>query len=82
MNISEAAKLSGLPAKTIRYYESINLLSPPRRAANGYRRYAQADIDILCFLRHDSLVLILTSVGFCWVCIRILSAAVLKFTSW
>ena len=51
MNISEAAKLSGLPAKTIRYYESINLLSPPRRAANGYRRYAQADIDILCFLR-------------------------------
>ncbi len=51
MNISEAATLSGLPAKTIRYYESIDLLSPPRRAANGYRRYGQADIDILCFLR-------------------------------
>ena len=51
MNISEAAKLSGLPAKTIRYYESIDLLSPPRRAANGYRYYQKADINYLCFLR-------------------------------
>ncbi len=51
MNISEAAKLSGLPAKTIRYYESIDLISPPRRAANGYRHYGKADIDSLCFLR-------------------------------
>jgi MerR family copper efflux transcriptional regulator len=51
MNISEAAKLSGLSAKTIRYYESIDLISPPRRAANGYRRYGEADIASLCFLR-------------------------------
>ncbi|MEZ0122022.1 MAG: MerR family transcriptional regulator [Candidatus Reddybacter sp.] len=51
MNISEAAKLSGLPAKTIRYYESIDLISPPRRAANGYRRYGKTDIATLCFLR-------------------------------
>jgi len=51
MNISEAAKLSGLPAKTLRYYESIDLISPPRRAENGYRRYGKADIASLCFLR-------------------------------
>lgn len=51
MNISEAAKLSGLPAKTIRYYESIDLISPPRRAANGYRCYEAGDIASLCFLR-------------------------------
>lgn len=51
MNISEAAKLSGLPAKTIRYYESIDLISPPQRAANGYRRYGETDIASLCFLR-------------------------------
>lgn len=51
MNISEAAKLSGLPAKTIRYYESIDLISPPRRAANGYRCYEADDIASLCFLR-------------------------------
>lgn len=51
MNISEAAKLSGLSAKAIRYYESIELLSPPRRAANGYRSYVKSDIASLCFLR-------------------------------
>ena len=51
MNISEAAKLSGLPAKTIRYYESIDLISQPRRGVNGYRRYETADIATLCFLR-------------------------------
>jgi len=51
MNISEAAKLSGLPAKTIRYYESIDLLSQPQRSANGYRYYQKADINYLCFLR-------------------------------
>ncbi len=51
MNISEAAKLSGLSAKTIRYYESIDLFDPPRRAANGYRAYQNTDIKILSFLR-------------------------------
>ncbi|OUS11015.1 hypothetical protein A9Q89_10200 [Gammaproteobacteria bacterium 53_120_T64] len=51
MNISEVAKLSGLAAKTIRYYESIDLMDPPRRGANGYRRYHDGDVQILCFLR-------------------------------
>jgi len=51
MNISEAARLSGLPAKTIRYYESIDLISQPRRGANGYRHYGKGDIASLRFLR-------------------------------
>ena len=51
MNISEAAKQSGLTAKTIRYYESVELITLPRRTANGYRDYAKADIKTLCFLR-------------------------------
>ncbi len=51
MNISEAAKLSGLSAKAIRYYESIDLTDLPRRAANGYRSYENTDIKTLCFLR-------------------------------
>ncbi|MBL4783124.1 MAG: MerR family transcriptional regulator [Porticoccaceae bacterium] len=51
MNISEAAKLSGLAVKTIRYYESIDLLDLPRRGANGYRRYQDGDVQTLCFLR-------------------------------
>ena len=36
MNIGDASQRSGLPAKTIRYYEDIGLLKPSR-AENGYR---------------------------------------------
>ncbi len=50
MNIGEAAELSGLPPKTIRYYEDIGLLVPARRT-NGYRDYAERDIHKLSFLR-------------------------------
>tara|TARA_R110002095_G_scaffold174943_2_gene152423 strand:- start:93 stop:524 length:432 start_codon:yes stop_codon:yes gene_type:complete len=49
MNIKDAASLSGLPAKTIRYYESIGLLSP-LRAENGYRDYREPDLHKLGFL--------------------------------
>ncbi|WP_417492847.1 Cu(I)-responsive transcriptional regulator [Maricaulis sp.] len=49
MNIKQAAALSGLPAKTIRYYESIGLVSP-QRAGNGYRDYREADLHQLGFL--------------------------------
>lgn len=49
MNIKDAASLSGLPAKTIRYYESIDLLSP-LRAENGYRDYRETDLHKLGFL--------------------------------
>ncbi|MBX3598344.1 MAG: Cu(I)-responsive transcriptional regulator [Rhizobiaceae bacterium] len=50
MNVGRASEISGLPAKTIRYYEDIGLISP-QRAGNGYRDYSQDDIDRLAFLR-------------------------------
>ena len=50
MNIGEAEKQSGLPAKTIRYYEEIGLVQP-ERAANGYRSYAEQDLHQLRFLQ-------------------------------
>lgn len=50
MNISQAAKRSGLPPKTIRYYEDIGLVDPPRRRDNGYRDYASRDVHMLRFL--------------------------------
>ena len=50
MNVGAAARRSGLPAKTIRYYEDIGLISP-LRAANGYRDYSNDDIHRLAFLR-------------------------------
>ena len=50
MNIGEAAALSGLPPKTIRYYEEIGLVRPAMRAANGYRDYGLRDVRTLMFL--------------------------------
>ena len=49
MNIGDVAERSGLPAKTIRYYEDIGLVRP-RRGANGYRAFAEADVHRLAFL--------------------------------
>lgn len=50
MNVSEAARHSGLPAKTIRYYEDVGLIRPGR-AANGYRDYSGEDVHSLAFLK-------------------------------
>ena len=49
MNISDVARASGLPAKTIRYYEDIGLVRPARRG-NGYRDFSQRDARKLAFL--------------------------------
>lgn len=49
MNIGQAAERSGLPTKTIRYYEDIGLLKPARRA-NGFRDYGDGDIHELRFI--------------------------------
>lgn len=50
MNISEAARRSGLSSKTIRYYEDIGLVASPRRGDNGYRQYEAAAVEELQFL--------------------------------
>ena len=50
MNIGKAAELSNLPAKTIRFYEEIDLIKPAR-AGNGYRDYSDTDIYRLKFLQ-------------------------------
>jgi MerR family copper efflux transcriptional regulator len=44
MNIGQAARHTGLSAKMIRYYESIELLPPPGRSASGYRLYSAQDL--------------------------------------
>jgi MerR family copper efflux transcriptional regulator len=49
--ISQVARLTGINAKAIRYYESIGLLPPPTRGSNQYRRYAMADVNRLILLR-------------------------------
>lgn len=49
MNIGDVAKTSGLPAKTIRYYEDIDLVRPAR-SENGYRDFSDSDLHKLAFL--------------------------------
>ncbi|NNE51596.1 MAG: Cu(I)-responsive transcriptional regulator [Sulfitobacter sp.] len=49
MNISNVSDTTGLPAKTIRYYEEIGLITPTR-AANGYRTFSETEVHKLNFL--------------------------------
>jgi len=49
MNIGEVSRASGLPTKTIRYYEDIGLVHPAR-GANGYRHFSAQDAHKLAFL--------------------------------
>ncbi|WP_108648922.1 Cu(I)-responsive transcriptional regulator [Dongshaea marina] len=53
MNIGEVAKLSGLSAKTIRYYESIGVIEAARRGENGYRSYDKVALRKLKFIRRS-----------------------------
>ncbi|MGB7303651.1 MAG: Cu(I)-responsive transcriptional regulator [Burkholderiaceae bacterium] len=50
MNIGQAAQASGISAKMIRYYESIELIGPVNRLSNGYRDYSDDDVHMLRFI--------------------------------
>ncbi|MFP4003285.1 MAG: Cu(I)-responsive transcriptional regulator [Alphaproteobacteria bacterium] len=50
MNIGEAAARSGLPPKTIRYYEDVRLIPAPARNGAGYRAYSGRDVHLLRFI--------------------------------
>lgn len=50
MNIGEIAARSGMPPKTIRYYESVGLIPEARRTDSGYRTYDDRDLRILRFI--------------------------------
>lgn len=47
-SISEVARISGLPASTLRYYEHIGIIRPvPRDMSSKQRAYTQQDIDTI-----------------------------------
>ena len=47
MNIGRLSGLTGVTAKTIRYYESIGLIPEPPRKPSGYRDYGDSDVEVL-----------------------------------
>jgi DNA-binding transcriptional MerR regulator len=51
VTIGRAARATGVPAKTIRYYEQKRVLPAPARGASGYRLYDRQGIERLRFIR-------------------------------
>ena len=49
--ISQIGKEINLPPKTIRYYEEIKLISPAKRASNGYRTYTNTNKKELSLIK-------------------------------
>ena len=45
MKISDLAEQTGVPNKTIRYYEDVGLLPMATLQPNGYREYREVDVD-------------------------------------
>lgn len=51
MNIGQASAASGVSAKMLRYYESIDLTPRAGRTEAGYRVYSAKDVNTLRFIR-------------------------------
>ena len=50
-SIGQLAQRSGVAIDTVRYYERNGLLQPAGRLASGYRRYGEAELKRLRFIR-------------------------------
>jgi DNA-binding transcriptional MerR regulator len=51
LTIGRVARATGMPARTIRYYEETGVLPPAGRTASGYRRYDELAIQRIRFIR-------------------------------
>jgi len=51
LTIGKFAQATGVPAKTIRYYEQVGVLPAPTRTAAGYRQYTPQAVHRLLFIR-------------------------------
>lgn len=51
MTIKDVEKLTGLTAKSIRYYESKNLIAVARNEENSYRDYTEEDVNRLRWIK-------------------------------
>ena len=51
LSIGKLAESAGVAIDTVRYYERNGLLQPAGRLASGYRRYGEAELKRLRFIR-------------------------------
>jgi Zn(II)-responsive transcriptional regulator len=51
LGIGQLAKRAGVAIDTVRYYERNQLLVPAKRLTSGYRRYGEAELTRLRFIR-------------------------------
>jgi DNA-binding transcriptional MerR regulator len=51
LTVGQLARATGVPAKTIRYYEQVGVLPEPQRSGAGYRHYSRHDVHRLLFIR-------------------------------
>lgn len=45
--VQKLARLAGISARTLRFYDEIGLLRPRRTSSNGYRVYGETEVDAL-----------------------------------
>ena len=55
--IGEVSRIFNIPAPTLRYYDSIKLLSPWKKGENSYRYYSKAQFEII------SMIIFMRSIG-------------------
>ena len=56
MKIGELSNTTGIDIQTLRYYESQNLISKPKRLSNGYRDYSHDTVSTLQFIKKAKMV--------------------------
>ena len=52
MQVAQVAAKAGVTADTVRHYTRIGLLRPDRHATNGYKRFSDAEVSRLMFVKH------------------------------
>jgi MerR family copper efflux transcriptional regulator len=56
LTIGQLSKLTGVPTKSIRYYEEVGILPPPQRSESRYRLYSETDVRRLELVRRARLL--------------------------
>ena len=52
LSIGELSRRTGVKVPTIRYYETMGLISAPERTEGNQRRYSRQELERLSFIRH------------------------------